>query len=130
MLEISLQQIFALIPTTVSRYITFGLQILLETLRVLPDAAIRWPVHDTEFQDDSDLIVAHHPHLDGAFASVDGLNLPTQTSDNLDIENATYDGWLSEHYISSVVVFSPHGECLSDLHHLIKLQSLYLQFHV
>ena len=41
MLEISLQQIFALIPTTVSRYITFGLQILLETLCDLPDATIR-----------------------------------------------------------------------------------------
>jgi len=39
MLEISLQQIFALIPATTSRYITFGLQILLETLRKLPKAS-------------------------------------------------------------------------------------------
>ncbi|KIJ92624.1 hypothetical protein K443DRAFT_13455 [Laccaria amethystina LaAM-08-1] len=109
MLEISLQQIFALMPTTVSQYITFGLQILLETLRALPDAAIQWPMHDVEFQDDCDLIVARHPRLDGAFASIDGLNLPTQTSDDPDLENATYNGWLSEHYISSVIVFSPHG---------------------
>ena len=121
MLEISLQQIFALIPTTVSRYITFGLQILLETLRVLPDAAIRWPVHDLEFQDDSDLIVARHPRLDGAFASVDGLNLPTQTSEDPEIENATYNGWLSEHYISSVIVFSPRGECILKLYCLCNL---------
>jgi len=111
MLEISLQQIFALIPTTVSRYITFGLQILLETLRALPDAAIQWLVHDMEFQDNSDLVVARHPRLHGAFASIDGLNLPTQTSDNPEIENATYNGWLSEHFISSVIVFSPRGEC-------------------
>ncbi|KAJ7784223.1 hypothetical protein B0H16DRAFT_1295971, partial [Mycena metata] len=33
MREASLQQIFALIPTTVSRYITFGLRILLVVLR-------------------------------------------------------------------------------------------------
>ena len=48
MLEISLQQIFALIPTTVSRYINFGLEILLKTLHSLPDAAIQWPVQDIE----------------------------------------------------------------------------------
>lgn len=121
MLEISLQQIFALIPTTVSRYITFGLQILLETLRVLPDAAIRWPVHDIEFQDDSDLIVARHARLDGAFASVDGLNLPTQTSEDPEVENATYNGWLSEHFISFVIVFSPRGMCLLKLYRLHNL---------
>jgi hypothetical protein len=40
MLEISLQQIFTPVPTTVSWYTMFGLQILLETLRALPDAAI------------------------------------------------------------------------------------------
>ncbi|KAF8797407.1 hypothetical protein BYT27DRAFT_7228995 [Phlegmacium glaucopus] len=109
MLEITLQQIFALIPATTSCYITFGLQILLETLREMPDAAIRWPYEDQEFQDDSKLIVACHPQLEGAFASIDGLNLPTQTSDDPDIKNATYNGWLSEHYISSVIVFSPRG---------------------
>ncbi|KAF8799740.1 hypothetical protein BYT27DRAFT_7227722 [Phlegmacium glaucopus] len=81
MLGITLQRVFALIPATTSCYITFGLK----------------------------LIVAHHPQLEGAFASIDGLNLPTQTSDDPDIENATYNRWLSEHYISSVIVFSPCG---------------------
>jgi hypothetical protein len=42
MREISLQQIFALIPTTVSRYITFGLKILLKVLQKMPDATIEW----------------------------------------------------------------------------------------
>ena len=36
MREISLQQIFALIPSTVSRYIDFSLRILLNTLRTMP----------------------------------------------------------------------------------------------
>ncbi|KIJ98546.1 hypothetical protein K443DRAFT_9063 [Laccaria amethystina LaAM-08-1] len=40
MLEISLQQIFTPVPTTVSWYTMFGLQILLKTLHALPDAAI------------------------------------------------------------------------------------------
>jgi hypothetical protein len=38
---------------------------------------------------------------------IDGLNLFSQTSDNPEIENATYNGWLSKHCISSVLVFVP-----------------------
>ena len=30
-------------------------------------------------------------HLQG----IDGLNLPVQTSDDVDIENVTYNGWKS-----------------------------------
>ncbi|KAF9484657.1 hypothetical protein BDN70DRAFT_825117 [Pholiota conissans] len=109
MREISLQQIFGVIPTTASRYITFGLDILLKTLREMPDASIYWPKSLQEFQFNSSLISARHPRLSGAFGSIDGLNLPTQTSNDPDIENATYNGWLSEHFISSVIVFSPEG---------------------
>jgi hypothetical protein len=57
--EISLQQIFALIPTTVSRYITFALQILLFTLRDVRDAIIQWPWGD-DFECYSSLVVACH----------------------------------------------------------------------
>jgi hypothetical protein len=112
MREISLQQIFALIPSTISRYITFGLKLLLTTLRTMPDAAIRWPHGRDEFQAHNDLIVARHPRLTGAFASIDGLNLLCQTSDDEEIENATYNGWLCEHFVSSVLVFSPRGAVL------------------
>jgi hypothetical protein len=109
MREISLQQIFALIPSTVSRYIIFGLQLLLATLRMMPDAAICWP-HPDEFRTYNELIIACHPRLTGAFASIDGLNLACQTSDDEEIENATYNGWLCEHFVSSVLVFSPKGD--------------------
>ncbi|KAJ7785054.1 hypothetical protein DFH07DRAFT_864357 [Mycena maculata] len=106
---ISLQQIFALIPTTVSCYITFGLSILLMVLRKIPNTAIRWPGSVDEFQSYNDLIVEHHPRLTGAFTSVDGLNLPGQTAEDEEMENATYNGWLCEHFISSAWSFS---ECI------------------
>ncbi|PPQ95855.1 hypothetical protein CVT26_015594 [Gymnopilus dilepis] len=112
MTEISLQQIFGLIPTTVSRYLRFGLTNLLETLRAMPAARIQWPRADDEFLIYSNIISARHPHLFGAFGSIDGLNLPVQTSEDPDIEDATYNGWLSEHFISSVIVFSPLGVIL------------------
>ncbi|KAG2066894.1 hypothetical protein BDR04DRAFT_1233675 [Suillus decipiens] len=44
MQETSLQQIFALVPATVSRYLTSGLLILLETLRSMTDARIQMKV--------------------------------------------------------------------------------------
>ena len=106
--EIALQQIFAIVPATTSRYIRFGLTILLETLRTMPDARISWPKGD-EFTHFNNLIRSRHPLLTGAFASIDGLNLAVQTSGSQDIENATYNGWLHEHFISSIFVFSPEG---------------------
>jgi hypothetical protein len=110
MRELSLQQIFALVPSTVSRYVRFALDILLETLKAMPDASIQWPRDETEFEECNNLILQRHPRLLGAFGGVDGLNLPVQTSEDHEIENATYNGWLSEHFVSSVLVFSPKGK--------------------
>lgn len=106
---ISLQQIFAIIPSTVTRYLHFGLNLLLLSLRTIRDATIRW-LEGPEFARCSALVVARHSRLAGAFGSIDGLKLPVQTSDDVDIENATFNGWLSEHFISSVLVFSAEGK--------------------
>jgi hypothetical protein len=106
--ETSLQQIFAIIPSTASRYLTFGLELLFATLQVIPEAQIRWPQH-AEFDELSNLIVQRHPRLVSAFGSIDGLKLPIQTSGDDKIENATYNEWLSEHFVSSVIVFSSRG---------------------
>ena len=59
---------------------------------------------------DSELICSQHPLLHGAFGSVDGLNLPVSINSDPELENATYNGWLHSHVISSVLVFSPRGE--------------------
>ncbi|KAF8214811.1 hypothetical protein K438DRAFT_1562472, partial [Mycena galopus ATCC 62051] len=109
MREISLQQIFTLVPTTVSRYIQFSLDILLAVLRQIPDAHIQWPSGIDQFQEYNDLIIQHHPLLEGAFASIDGLNVPVQTADDPEIETSTYNGWLCERFVSCVLAFSPKG---------------------
>jgi hypothetical protein len=66
--EISLQQIFALILATVSRYVTSELPILSHTLRSMPDATIQWP-SGPDFERCSALVVARHPRLEGASTS-------------------------------------------------------------
>jgi len=111
MRQVSLQQIFALVPSTVSRYLHFALSILLEVLRQMPHATITWP-QGNEFLELSGYVSMRHPLLQGVFGSVDGLNLPCQVSSDVEIENATYNGWLHSHFISSVIVFSSKGSCL------------------
>ena len=64
MRQISLQQIFALIPSTVSRYLRFALSILLKILRQMPSAAISWP-HGDEFLELSGYVSIRHPLLHG-----------------------------------------------------------------
>lgn len=109
MSEVSLQQIFALVPTTVSRYMSFSFPILLKVLRQMPQASICWPEGD-EFEELNALVVARHPLLDGAFGTMDGLNLPVQVSSEHEIENSCYNGWLHDHFISSVLAFAANGK--------------------
>ena len=111
MRQVSLQQIFALVPSTVSRYLRFALLILLEVLKQMPHATITWPQGD-EFLELSGYVSMRHPLLHGVFGSIDGLNLPCQVSSNIEMENATYNGWLHSHFISSVIVFNSKGSCL------------------
>lgn len=108
MVETSLVEIFSIIPSTVSRYITFALDLYLAVLRVIPEGKIQWLAGD-EFQENNDLIVERHPLLTGAFGSMDGLNLMVQTSADQEVENATYNGWLHEHFVSSVIAFGATG---------------------
>jgi hypothetical protein len=114
MREVSLMQIFALIPSTVSRYLNFALAILLRTLKHIPEGIIQWPAGD-KFQELNYLVTARHPLLTGAFGTLDGLNLPVQTSSDQEIENATYNGWLHDHFVSSVIAFAADGQYESDL---------------
>lgn len=114
MRQLSLQQIFALIPTTVSRYLGFALSILLKVMRQMPSAAISWP-HGDEFLELSGYVSIRHPLLHGVFGSIDGLNLPCQVSSDIEMENATYNGWLHSHFVSSVIVFSSKGSCQGEI---------------
>ncbi|KDR70605.1 hypothetical protein GALMADRAFT_50277, partial [Galerina marginata CBS 339.88] len=114
MTEVSLEEIFVLIPSIVTRYINFCLEILLHTLRnAIPEAYLGWLQTPQEFNKCSDLIIRRHPRLSGAFASIDGLNLAVQTSKDEEIENATFNGWLHKHFISTVLVFSPLGTIIA-----------------
>lgn len=57
--------------------------------------------------------------MTGAFGSIDGVNLPVQTSGlDPELENATYNGWLHAHRVSSVLVFAPDGKVYKHMYTL------------
>jgi hypothetical protein len=75
----------------------------------MPDAQVHFPKGD-EFDHLNSLILERHPLLVGAFGSMDGLNLPVQTSTEEDLKNATYNGWLHAPFVSSVYVLGADGK--------------------
>ncbi|KAG2068255.1 hypothetical protein BDR04DRAFT_1129300 [Suillus decipiens] len=114
--EISLQQIFALIPTTVNCYLNFALDIFLQTLHDMPE--------------DNFPICAHHPRLVGGFASIDGLSLPCQEADDPEVKNATYNGWKSSHFISNVsIIISAILNAPGSWHNSHTSHPVYAQLH-
>jgi len=120
MQEISLQQIFALIPTTISHYLNFAMQILELVLRKIQEARIQWPKSQAmaEYariirERDPALAMFVNGTMFSAFGSIDGLKCPVGTSEDIVWENASYNGWLQAHVCNSVIAFSPKGECLS-----------------
>lgn len=66
MRETSLQEIFALVPSTVSRYLAFAQQILLNVLRELLDARISWPEQIEEYERLSALVQVSDSSADSA----------------------------------------------------------------
>jgi hypothetical protein len=108
MTAMSLQQISGLIPSTVSHYLNFGLDLLDATLAAMPLARVTWPNEET-MKEYEDMIVARHGLLKGAFGSIDGLNLMVEVPNDPGMENATFNSWMHGHYSSQVFMFGPDG---------------------
>jgi len=113
MTETSLQQIFALIPSTVSRYINFALETLLKTVEGLPSGQIKFPRQVEELNRLSSIIEARHPLLTGAIGTMDGWKTPIGTARDPEYENATYNGWLHHHFVSNIAIFDAEGAVIA-----------------
>ncbi|EDR05968.1 uncharacterized protein LACBIDRAFT_329150 [Laccaria bicolor S238N-H82] len=73
---------------------------------------LHW-LSSTMLDENNSLIMGHHPLLNGAFSSMDGLNLAVQTLPDQEIENAMFNGWLHDHFVSSMFAFSMKGEIIA-----------------
>jgi hypothetical protein len=97
MCKISLQ-IFTIVPSSLSQYIIFGLDILLQTLYEMSNAKISGPSTLQQCVCLNSLIQNQHPCLTATFSSIDCLNLLVHTSEDIDILNAPgswHDLWVA-----------------------------------
>lgn len=100
-----LSQIYGIPGATTSRMITLGLKALaaLFTER-LGDWSIRFPSDDMK-RAFAATVQRRQPLLEGVFGFVDGLNLRVEEPGDPDLQNAYYNGWLSDCYNSQVSNF-------------------------
>lgn len=109
MSETALEQIFAVVPAVLSRYIKFAMHLLLDELRILPASRIEWPTVP-QMEVYATAVNRRHPLVQGGFGFLDGLNLPVGVSGDPEIENVHYNGWLHAHKVSNVIAFAPDGQ--------------------
>ena len=104
----SLQMIFGLTQNPVSVYLRFGRRILISLLSSEPDARIKLPDIET-LQDHIASVHRRHPLLENVWCIMDGVKLYLQEAGSSTVENAYYNGWKCDHYVSAVIVFCPDG---------------------
>jgi hypothetical protein len=74
----------------------------------MDDAQVQWPKGE-QFTQLNELVLTRHPLLCGAFGTINSLNLPVEVSGDDELENATYNGWLHAHFVSSVLAYLAEG---------------------
>lgn len=103
-----LQVVFGTVPAVTSRVLETGLALLLSVLATERLARITWPDAD-KMEAFSAMIEGKYSLLSGAFGFVDGLRLPIQVPGDPDLENAYYNGWVSQHNIGNIFCFAADG---------------------
>ncbi len=56
-----------------------------------------------------DAFAARHPLLNDCWATMDGLKIYLQASGNAEIQEWFYNGWMHDHYVTSVFCFCHDG---------------------
>ena len=69
----------------------------------MDDAKLKQPV---EYQD---AVRQCHPMLQNVWCTMDGIKLLLECTGDEEVQNQFYNGWISDHYVSAVLVFCPNG---------------------
>jgi hypothetical protein len=103
-----LQLVFGLTYSNLSVYLRFGMCIIVETFRHDPLARVSIPSAE-EIESFKVAFVKRHLLLNDCWATMDGLKLYLQTAGNTYIPERFYNGWMHDHYVTSVFCFCPDG---------------------
>ncbi len=104
----SLSLLCGCVPSVTSHYIRFGHLLLDLVLADEPMARVQFPTHH-EIEAYSFAISVRYPRLYGAFAFVDGLELPVQQHTDQILQASNYDLYTQAHHVANILLFAPDG---------------------
>ena len=104
----SLQLLFGMTGSRVSKWLLFGRCLLIAILCNHPDLAVRIPTA-ARIRQYKQIIQTRHPSLVDVWCTMDGLKLHLEQSGDHIIQNMFYNGWTHDHYVSCILVFCPDG---------------------
>ncbi len=108
----ALQSFFGLTGTPVGVWLQFARRALCLVLQRDPVAAIRMPT-DAKIQQLKDTCNAQFPFLRDAFCVGDGLKLSIENSGDVVVQNAFYNGWTSDTYVTNLFLFALDGRIIA-----------------
>jgi hypothetical protein len=103
-----LQLIFWMTYTNLDNYLLFTKRIIVMVLRNHLMAKVQIP-SSKKIEEYKEMVQLRHPYLLDICCTMDGLKLMLEQSGNALIQEQFYNGWVHEHYVTSVIYFCPDG---------------------
>lgn len=104
----TLCQTFGISPSTCSRLIHRAELALMEALKGIKDARVRWPTFHQQ-REWAQKVYEKTPLLTGRWGFIDGKNYQVMTPSSDDEQNAMYNGWLHAHLVTGTLCFGCDG---------------------
>jgi len=104
----ALQMVFGASHSVLCLFLKFSMRLLFRALKEEADAKIALP-SSQEVAEYQEVVRTNFPALDGAWCVMDGLKVKIQKSGDEATQNTFYNGWLHDHFVGCVFVFSPSG---------------------
>jgi len=102
------QEMFGVAPATLDRLVWKGFNALKKSLDNLPEADIKWPSVQEQIIL-ADKVAAKEPLIRGRWGFIDGKNYRVQEPNNSLKQNAMFNGWLHDVFVTGVACFTADG---------------------
>ena len=106
-----LQGWFGFTGTHTNIWLRFGRRMLLKAMLKHADAAVDFP-SDQENTTLKEIVQQRHSSLGDVYCHVDGMKLYLEAADGDDIQSMYYNGWLHDHFVTNLFLFSACGRII------------------
>jgi hypothetical protein len=112
-----LGKLFGMTSSTVSWILNKSERALLKVPSVLPESAIRWPTFE-EQRNCALAVERKYPGIVGRWGFVDGKNYRVEKPTNALLQNAMFNGWLQQTFVTGVFCFAADGTVVWGKHNV------------